>query len=453
MPTLEVHVPISPNEHFFTMLHYLLESFRQNAGEVYSNTRFVVTVGADGPPYDLAEALPWTSDYPLTWQWLDRELFRDDSYYATAVERFVYPFMADVVMLMDVDVLITGPLDELVQTTWKTGRFAGLVAHASPFVWHREVPNQVWWERLFHAANLTVPPFEYEHPYWNKVFDDPTYRYAPPYLNLGVLIAPRDLMSRVGSTIYSDMKVVDQVLSTHFKCQLATALSLRRHRVPTQPLELKYNFPCTIAIEDLNPISLAEIADLRVCHYLGQGEIDKSIDFASPAAVQKMLLRDDLNEVLTFFQRKLQVVHSHLERYYPDEFVKGRELFQEEQAAKRQKEYMRQAIADNNFAAALPLLTELVAAEPGRGEWRYLQGFGLHMLKQDLAQALECYNRALACGYDEFWVRYNRGILLRELGDLSAARKDLERAVTVNSNHAGAELVLAQILEQEKKSN
>jgi SAM-dependent methyltransferase len=78
-------------------------------------------------------------------------------------------------------------------------------------------------------------------------------------------------------------------------------------------------------------------------------------------------------------------------------------------------------------------------------EWHYLVGFCLHMQKKDLNEALQWYNLALEKGFDEFWVRYNRGALYLELGNIEEARADLTRARDLNPEHSGLKELIQRI--------
>lgn len=81
------------------------------------------------------------------------------------------------------------------------------------------------------------------------------------------------------------------------------------------------------------------------------------------------------------------------------------------------------------FAAALPLLETLHRDDLNEPEWNYLLAFCLHQLGREWPRALKHYELALTYGFDEFWVRYNRGSLHSALGNCDAACADLERAV------------------------
>lgn len=48
------------------------------------------------------------------------------------------------------------------------------------------------------------------------------------------------------------------------------------------------------------------------------------------------------------------------------------------------------------------------------------------MQDKELKKALHHYNLALDNGFDEYWVKYNRGSLLGDLGQIDAALADVE---------------------------
>ena len=69
----------------------------------------------------------------------------------------------------------------------------------------------------------------------------------------------------------------------------------------------------------------------------------------------------------------------------------------------------------------------------------------LHNLQTNLIEALNRYDLALEYGFDEFWVRYNRGSLHAQLGNIEEARTDLERATELNPEHKDASEILRQL--------
>lgn len=292
---LEVHIPISPNRHFLTMLHYFAASLRLNGGAV-AGSRVVVTVGEDCDPYDLYALAPWARRYNLEWRWLDRDVFRRHSYYGTANERFRYAFSAPAVMLADADTFVTGELGRLVARCLDEQTFAGVVAHATPFEADGSLSPAEHWQRLYESQRLPMPAFDFEHTGFGVMRKDPAARYCPPYFNLGMLIAPAEVMNRAGATLYEDMAAVERLYPTPFKCQIALTLSLARMRTKPLALPMRYNFANDQRLADKYP---EELRQVRLFHFLRRhiASFDKVRDFADYPAVDAFLARSDLEGV------------------------------------------------------------------------------------------------------------------------------------------------------------
>lgn len=313
---LEIHVPISPTEHFFTMVQYFAASLRLNGGKL-AGSRIVVMVGADQEPEDLRKRLPWSRRYPIQWRWLDRGLFRAHGYYATAVERFRSPFEARAVMLADADMLVVRPFDDLVDGVLQSPAIAGLVAHVSPFWRIPEPPPEAWWSKIFTTAGLPEPKLACEHTGWGVMEEASRSQYCPPYFNLGMLLAPREIMSRLGEVIYAEMEAVNRVLETIYRCQIAVSLALARTGVPWRTAPFRYNFP------NIQPIAehrRADLDDMRILHYLRPGSFDKAKDFRTIRSVQDFLKRRDVSGVDAMFQQRLAEVHRQVVRDLPRRF-------------------------------------------------------------------------------------------------------------------------------------
>jgi radical SAM protein with 4Fe4S-binding SPASM domain len=75
-------------------------------------------------------------------------------------------------------------------------------------------------------------------------------------------------------------------------------------------------------------------------------------------------------------------------------------------------------------------------------ELLYCYAFSLHATGE-MQKAIEYYELSLKSGFAEFWVRYNRGSLLLDLGRLEEAREDLKRACELDPTHEGARQQLA----------
>lgn len=103
---------------------------------------------------------------------------------------------------------------------------------------------------------------------------------------------------------------------------------------------------------------------------------------------------------------------------------------------------VRYFVDKEEFAMILPFLEELSSEQPTNSEYHYMLAFCMHRLKKDANVALDHYNKALENGFDEFWVRYNRGSLHFELNNIDKAIKDLQKALDLVPNHPGVKYIL-----------
>lgn len=298
----EIHIPISPTPSFLTRIHYLAASLRRFGGAL-AGAPIVVTVGAD-EPVDLVAACPWSRRLGVEWRWLDDSLWRRHGIYATALQRFCYDIEAPNVLLLDSDTLFVRPVDDLLRTLRRVRSIAGVVAHLSPFI--NCDGGQQLWANIFHAAGLGDPIFSCEHPGWQTIELDTARRHCPPYFNLGVLFAPRDIMVVLGRTIFAEMEIVERVHPTLFRCQLALTLAIVRSGVSWTPLSLRFNLPNLI---EYLPRYAAELADARIIHYLRDEQFTRMEDFVSVEAVGKLLVRQDLHPINARLRDALRDLH------------------------------------------------------------------------------------------------------------------------------------------------
>ncbi|MGC1928409.1 MAG: sulfotransferase domain-containing protein [Candidatus Nitrosopolaris sp.] len=110
-----------------------------------------------------------------------------------------------------------------------------------------------------------------------------------------------------------------------------------------------------------------------------------------------------------------------------------------------QEDLIRKLIDRGEYQKASLQVEGLLSSLPNSGELNYYYAFCLHLLGKDLNKALNHYTLALQNGFDEYWVRYNRGSLLTQLGDLDDATKDITRALELKPNDVGATSVLERI--------
>ena len=299
-PSLEIHIPISPTPLFLNMTHYLVCSLRRFGG-AYKNARVVLTIGDAEIDNGVAESRPWMRKHGIEVRWLPKERIARDSWYATAVERFRHEFSSDMVLMLDADILISRPFEELVFDCHRNQYFAGLIAHIPPF------SDPGLWQHIYHAAGLGEVSFTHEHTGWGYMFNDERTRFCPPYFNLGVLCAPSKIMRSIGKDIYDLMHCVDSVAETAYRCQIALSLAVTKQAIPYRCLPMRYNFPNDVFLEALHGHELPHAALLHLLR--DHQHIYKTRLFDDRNHVEEMLARKDLRGINAIAQRVLREIH------------------------------------------------------------------------------------------------------------------------------------------------
>jgi hypothetical protein len=236
-------------------------------------------------------------------RWVEEELFHRETWFGTACERFRHDFSSDVVLMLDADTLIAGPLDELIETAWRSTAVCGVVAHVPP------LSSRDQWLEIYRRCGLGPLKTPCEHTGWGYMFSDPTLRYCPPYFNLGVLAAPATMARAIGSEIYELMTVVDQVQRTSYRVQLAVSLAITKLGLSFRALPFRWNFVNDPLLEALHA---AELDDVRIIHLLRRHQVHKDEVYASLENVDAMLQRADLRVINALAQRVLAELHPHV---------------------------------------------------------------------------------------------------------------------------------------------
>jgi tetratricopeptide (TPR) repeat protein len=92
-------------------------------------------------------------------------------------------------------------------------------------------------------------------------------------------------------------------------------------------------------------------------------------------------------------------------------------------------------------------IDKLISNKPHDPQMNYYKTFCMQRLGKDLQDAVKHYSIALDNGAEEFWVRYNRGRLFRNMRDTEKAYTDLHRAVLLYPTHQSAHELLDKIVE------
>ncbi|MDQ5844933.1 MAG: hypothetical protein M3539_06510 [Acidobacteriota bacterium] len=300
-PSLEIHIPISPTAYFLNMTHYLVSSLRRFGG-AYRNARVVLTIGDAEIDNNITESYSWIRRERVEVKWVSKELYARDSYFASAFERFRHEFRSDVVLMLDADILISKPFDELILECHRNQYLAGVIAHVPPF----SEPDG--WKKIYQAAGLGEVSCKHEHTGWGYMFSDEERRFCPPYFNFGVVCAPSKIMKRIGEEIYDLMHRVESVMETGFRGQIALSLAITKLAIPYRCLPMRYNFPNDVFLEALHGLELPHAAILHLLR--DHQQIYKTRLFADRSQVETMLARKDLRGVNLMAQDVLRQIHS-----------------------------------------------------------------------------------------------------------------------------------------------
>jgi hypothetical protein len=299
-PSLEIHIPISPTPLFFNMTHYLVASLRRFGG-AYKNARVVLTIGDAEIDNNITESYPWIGKHGVETRWLAKEQFEQDSWWATGLERFRYPFSCEVVLMLDADILIRRPFEEVISDCHRNQCLAGLIAHIPPF------PEVGLWQKIYDAAGLGEVSFKHEHTGWGYMFSDEERRFCPPYFNFGVLCAPGKIMNKIGEEIYDLMHRVERVIETPYRGQIALSLAVTKLAIPYRCLPMRYNFANDVFLEALHELELPQATFLHLLR--DHQQIYKTRLFADRKHVEEMLARKDLRGINLMAQEVLRQVH------------------------------------------------------------------------------------------------------------------------------------------------
>ncbi len=299
MSSLEIHVPISPTPMFLRQLWALATSLRRFGGQVGRAATITAWVSPEQPELtDLNSLHAWAEPLGVRFRWVDLALFERHWYFGTAFARWAGPFAADVVLMLDADVLVCNSLDDMVQEVAAAQAVSGLPAHMSPF-------SEDEWRALFASAGLPPPQMDCR-PSGAGFFADARDQRMPPYFNLGVIAAPRSVMATLGQGLVDDLERVNAFCETYYRCQVAIPLGIARHGLGWRALDVRDNFPNDPAFERAHPDALSGI---RLLHYLRESRgVRKNADFKDAQAYHGLLMRPDLGGAEALLQQRLRAL-------------------------------------------------------------------------------------------------------------------------------------------------
>lgn len=287
---LEVRIPISPRPAWLNRVRLIAASVRRYHPDA------IVTVSCYPP-----NCLIMDGDRPGNYVHIETFRFRypmdadfdawagtRSEYLATMMDRYKPPFYGDHILMLDADVLCTGPLDELFE--WDA--IQGVQAHVPPF-------SASHWRQLFLQCGLPLPAMVHEYSGFGPMFTDQSCRLGPWYANSGMIFGPRKLFEQIAEPYGEMIRLMRGIMSdTYWFDQTGLALAVEAAGVMLRSLPLRWNFPNQAAFDKAYP---EELADVRFIHFLRTDTVDRDRDFEDVHAMHRFIARTDLvgsNEVL-----------------------------------------------------------------------------------------------------------------------------------------------------------
>lgn len=285
---LEIWIAASPTPNFFTLIRALAWTARRYGGAPGREADIVVVFGREAEPAAIAAAMPWANALGVRWRFTQPGVFERFGIFGTALDRFYGPFSAEMVLMLDADILIAAPLDGLVRKVLRDApALWGLPAHIPPWP-----VGEDHWDALFSALGLGACPRGWR-PSGHRIFPQAKGQRMPPYMNLGVLAAPRKMMEQVGQGMLDELAAVNTAVDSYYRCQLALCTRLCRLGAPARALSWRDNFPNDADIARRHRWAARR---WRIVHILRRSPaLDKQDDFASEPRLATWLRRSDLH--------------------------------------------------------------------------------------------------------------------------------------------------------------
>jgi len=101
----------------------------------------------------------------------------------------------------------------------------------------------------------------------------------------------------------------------------------------------------------------------------------------------------------------------------------------------------QELVDSGKFEEGLKRSEAAVREYPKNATAKYYQAYCLQRANRRLDEAITLYQQALARGFSEFWVRYNRGMLYNAMGQKTKAKEDLQRALAIAPNREMGETI------------
>jgi len=290
----------------FNMAHAFTVSLRRNGG-AYKDAPVILTVGEDEYAPELTDgSIGWLARENVSVRLVPKYLYATRKYFGTGAYRMLADFKADVVLMVDSDIVIGQPFDELVESIAATGEFGALIEFGTPFYFE----NSPTWEQLYEHVGLGEPKKIHQYTGWGLMGQAIEHQFCPPWFNFGVVIAPRDIMLRIGRVFCPLVDRINELEESMYRSQLALSLAVVALNIPYRVLPLRYNFPYEDAVEADNP---AEVENAAILHYARQTEqFNKWTDFRDMDRLYAAIRREGQTGILAKICAVLESIYPTL---------------------------------------------------------------------------------------------------------------------------------------------
>ncbi len=272
----------SPNDAFYSqvaMFRLALDAL----GSLYHDAKVLLLLTSDDGPTPVPQRwLPWFERIEIRWA---------DPSYAFLLNhgRELYGMAdteADLSIICDADTMFLRPLPEdLLRETISTPTICGVVAHQPPLLNNFDdfeppsTPTEMW-ERMGAALGCAI---DLTVPYSMKSDGSlgPSF-----YVNLGFLLAPPDLIRRLGVLQEEVRPALESVLTNRFDDQIAIALAVEVGKLPHRRLPFRYNYRNDMFVDRMYP---DEMDNIILLHYQTRRNFDRHVIFATKDAFDEFM--------------------------------------------------------------------------------------------------------------------------------------------------------------------
>lgn len=230
-PKVTFLVNITPNESMMVQAHLFAESVKNNSGTDYE----IIWAWDHGYSYDdVVSQYRWIRNYnhrvSITPETYNREL----GYVGNFLRRFeIDDIDTHAVVIADADTLILQDISSICQFAAENESLLGVPA--GTFI--NDLAG-----KCFQEAQLSNVNYDIEFMPYGVWTTDEDMRFVPPHFNCGFLYMSKDVLKKIGNTIYQDTLLCKQAMNGHpLYTQMGITVAIIRSGIRYDEVSLKYN--------------------------------------------------------------------------------------------------------------------------------------------------------------------------------------------------------------------